>query len=410
MVRAARGFDVALARFVRARPFWTVVVLVILYTVAWVSTSAAGGTQSALPHLFYVPILVAAVAFGARGGLVAGLVAAWLCGPLMALDTVGGVSQPVTNWVTRGVFFVSIGTIVGGTAAALRRAYEEAIQATIQRQLATELADSRAHRPGPEDHARITQLLLDGRFHVVFQPIYSLDTGGIRAVEALTRFDAPFAEPPDVWFARAARVGLGEQLELAAMERALEDSRVRLASDVALSLNCSPETLCSPRLLTLLETCPERRIVLEITEHARIDDYRRLDAAFELLRRRGVRFAVDDAGAGFASFRHIVRLAPDIIKLDISLTQHVRQDPVRSALADAIVRFARQTGSELIAEGIEEPVDLLTWSELGASAAQGFLLARPGPLPPGEPAVPIPRRVGPQPRALHGVPADLSGT
>ncbi len=94
-----------------------------------------------------------------------------------------------------------------------------------------------------------------------------------------------------------------------------------------------------------------------------------------------MRIAVDDAGAGFASLRHIVRLSPDIIKLDISLTQHIREDPVLRALAAALVQFAHQTGTELIAEGIETTADLAAWQDLGAHAAQGYLLARPAGLP-----------------------------
>lgn len=91
---------------------------------------------------------------------------------------------------------------------------------------------------------------------------------------------------------------------------------------------------------------------------------------------------MDDAGAGFASLRHIVRLAPDYIKLDISLTQGLGFDPIRRALACALVDFASQTDAKLIAEGIEDPTDLDTWRTLGAHAAQGYLLAAPGPLPP----------------------------
>jgi len=87
---------------------------------------------------------------------------------------------------------------------------------------------------------------------------------------------------------------------------------------------------------------------------------------------------VDDAGAGFASLQHIVRLAPDVIKLDISLTQDVGSSAVRRALGGGLVEFVHHTGATLVVEGIEDEADLRTWSELGADAVQGYLVGRPG--------------------------------
>jgi EAL domain-containing protein (putative c-di-GMP-specific phosphodiesterase class I) len=362
-----------------------------LYPLAWGLTIAAGGSQSAMPHAFYLPILLAAVAFGAKAGFLAGLVAAALCGPPVPLDVVTGEPQAMANWLTRGGFFVVVGASIGVAASALRRAYGDAIQTSLERQLALEVTVARSGRPSLEIEAELRALLGLRRFEIVFQPIYSFDTGVLQAAEALARFDTACPEPPDVWFARAAELGLGEPLELAVIEAALERSS-SLPAAVALSVNCSPETLVSPGLLALLGRYPDRDIVVEITEHAAIEDYPGLLSAVTALRERGIRLAVDDAGAGFASFRHIVRLAPEIIKLDISLTQNIRQDPVRRALATAIVDFVRETDAELIAEGIETRADLAVWSQLGAHAGQGFLLARPGPLPCPVAAVTIPGR------------------
>jgi EAL domain-containing protein (putative c-di-GMP-specific phosphodiesterase class I) len=386
-----------------------VATLVILYPLAWAATAGSGGSQSALPHAFYIPVLLAAFAFGPKAGLVAGIVAAVLCGPLMPFDTATGEQQGLANWLTRGAFFAAIGGVVGTVAAMSPRASGDAVPSRCEHPATVDVAVARTERPSVEVEAELRAMLRDRRFRVVFQPIYSFDTGALQAVEALARFDTPYPEPPDVWFARADHLGLGEQLELAVIEDALDACAVGLADGVTLSVNCSPSTLRSAALPTLLGRWPDRPIVLEITEHAVIEDYPGLVAAVRALRRLGVRLAVDDAGAGFSSFRHIVRLEPDIIKLDISLTQNVRQDPVRRALAGAIVDFVHNTDGELIAEGIEQPSDLHIWSELGASAAQGFLLARPGPLPPPGPGVPIPRRtpiiLAPDdlaPRVFHG--------
>jgi EAL domain-containing protein (putative c-di-GMP-specific phosphodiesterase class I) len=227
----------------------------------------------------------------------------------------------------------------------------------------------------------VRALLEERRFHPLFQPIYGLDDGQLFAVEALTRFETDPYEPPDLWFRRAEAAGIAVELELAAVAAAMTAAEDRLPSGIALSLNCSPATILDPRLLGLVERAAPRPVILEVTEHAVVSDYTRLGTAMSDLRARGVRLAVDDAGAGFASLRHIVRLAPEIIKLDISLTQDVRHDPIRRALADALIRFADQTGSCLIAEGIETSADLSAWRGLGAQAAQGYLLGRPGPLP-----------------------------
>jgi EAL domain-containing protein (putative c-di-GMP-specific phosphodiesterase class I) len=362
-------------------PSWpAAAVAAALLAASWGATYLAGGTRTALPHLFYLPIVLAAVALGPRGGLCAGVLATALCGPLLPLDVGLGEPQQVANWLVRGAFFVTVGVAVGSTVAALRTAYRSAIGARIDREL--ELASATLVADPPDDGAEVRALLEERRFHPVFQPIYRLEDGQLLAVEALMRFHAEPAASPDVWFQRAASVGLGVELELAAIEDALAaTTEDRLPCEVAISLNCSPATICDPRLLTLVERSAPRQVILEVTEHAVVGDYACLGTAMSALRAHGVRLAVDDAGAGFASLRHIVRLAPEIIKLDLSLTQDIRHDPIRRALADALIRFADQTGSWLIAEGIESMADLTAWRGLGAQAAQGYLLGRPGPLP-----------------------------
>jgi EAL domain-containing protein (putative c-di-GMP-specific phosphodiesterase class I) len=353
--------------------------LALLLGVVWAVAYVAGGTRTVLPHLFYVPIMLAGMRFGLRGGFVAAVVATLLSGPLLPLDVAAGEAQAAVNWLSRGVFFVTVGTLAGGMLQHLRRTYERELSEQLQREM-----QGAAISSAPVDaaaRARIEEVLRTRPFHPVFQPIYSLRDGSLLAVEALTRFEPLPSRPPDLWFDEAARVGLGTELELAAVEVALAATQ-QLPDGVALTVNCSPELLCDPGFLTEIGRHAERRLVVEVTEHAVVEDYTRLGDALAILRSQGVLIAIDDAGAGFSSLQHVVRLAPDIIKLDISLTQHLRDDPVRRALADCLVRFAHETGCELIAEGIEHSNDLHTWSELGAHAAQGYLLGRPGPLPP----------------------------
>ena len=121
--------------------------------------------------------------------------------------------------------------------------------------------------------------------------------------------------------------------------------------------------------------------MLELTEHAGIADYNELAEALAPLRESGVRLSVDDAGAGFASLRHILNLRPDIIKLDIGLIRGIDADPARRALASALVGFAAEIGAVIVAEGIETPDELATLCALRVTYGQGYHLARPGGLP-----------------------------
>lgn len=213
----------------------------------------------------------------------------------------------------------------------------------------------------------------------VLQPVVDLRTSHVVGFEALARFITEPARPPNVWFDEADAVGLGVDLELAALRASLGHLG-QLPQDVFLAVNLSPQAAVSHGLQDCLRGAPLHRLVLEITEHAPVSDYDRLTPALDALRGRGCRLAVDDAGAGYASFRHILRLAPDLIKLDISLTRDLETDPVKRALARSLVDFAAQSGAAIIAEGVENAAQLAVLTELGVAYAQGYHLGRPGAL------------------------------
>lgn len=122
------------------------------------------------------------------------------------------------------------------------------------------------------------------------------------------------------------------------------------------------------------------RLAIELTEHAPVADYDALCEGLTPLRRQGMQLVVDDAGAGFASLRHILRLAPDAIKLDRMLVGGIHRDRAKRALASALVAFTRDMGTTIIAEGIESREELDVLRELGVSHGQGFYLGRPLPL------------------------------
>ena len=213
---------------------------------------------------------------------------------------------------------------------------------------------------------------------IVFQPVIDLRLGRIAGAEALARFATTPVRTPDLWFNEAWEVGLGVELELIAIRQALA-SLGSLPEGCHLAINASPETLVSPLLDAVLDGFPGDRLIVELTEHAQVDDYSNVKTATERLRARGIRLAIDDAGAGFSSLQHILHLRPDLIKLDRSLTQGIDGDPVRYALAAALVTFALSLEAEICGEGIEKDAELAALQHLGIAYGQGYFLGCPGP-------------------------------
>jgi PAS domain S-box-containing protein len=225
---------------------------------------------------------------------------------------------------------------------------------------------------------RIDKTVQSQMILTAFQPIHELRTGTITGVEALARFPTDDGRSPDHWFNEATSVGLGGELEFAALEAALHNT-AKLPEHLYVALNLSPETCLDPRLPGFLEQSglAVDRIVLELTERLAVDEYAPLLAALAPLRRHGLRIAVDDAGSGFSSMRHILQLRPDIIKLDRSLIAGIDRDQGQRALGAAMVGFATQIGARIVAEGIETQAELTAVIELGMTSGQGYFLGRP---------------------------------
>jgi EAL domain-containing protein (putative c-di-GMP-specific phosphodiesterase class I) len=225
--------------------------------------------------------------------------------------------------------------------------------------------------------------VLDGdgdELYMAYQPIFDLKENEVVGLEALARFTSPPDRSTDTWLAEADAVGRLLEMELACLRTAIQDLE-RLPEGAYLSLNVSPAMAIAPELHEVLGGLPAERLVLEMTEHARVDDYPTLKAALGTFRERGVRLAIDDAGAGFASLRHIVLLHPDFIKLDMTLTREVHVDETRRALVAALVAFGSQIGAKVVAEGVEFVEQLATLRQAGVQFGQGFYLARPQALP-----------------------------
>jgi len=226
--------------------------------------------------------------------------------------------------------------------------------------------------------SRVRGVLDRDDIDIEFQPVFDLVDCRIVSLEALARFWTEPMRSPSAWFAEATEVGLGVELELAAIRSALQRLD-EFPPEVNLALNVSPTTALDRRFCELLLDVAER-VVIEITEHAQVDDYEELQRALAPLRQRGAQVAIDDVGAGFANLRHILRLAPDIVKLDLSLTQEISRDPAREALATSLVGFAEGVGASIVAEGISSDEDLALLRTLGVAYGQGFYLARPSAL------------------------------
>src|ERR1019366_2637017 len=211
---------------------------------------------------------------------------------------------------------------------------------------------------------------------MVFQPIIDVVNNEVVAVEALARFDVTPYRSPDVWFNEAHQNGFGVELELLAVTRALAELPM-LPEDVALSINAGPETVMASGFHEAILGVPARAVIVELTEHNAIDDYPGLVDCLRTLRQRGTSLSIDDTGSGYSSLAHILKLAPDFIKLDRDLVCGIDVDPVRRALAASLVTFAAETGAQIVAEGVETEDELEVLRRLGVRYAQGYHLGHP---------------------------------
>jgi EAL domain-containing protein (putative c-di-GMP-specific phosphodiesterase class I) len=203
---------------------------------------------------------------------------------------------------------------------------------------------------------------------LVFQPIVDLANAGVAGYEALSRF--PGTATPDVWFAAAAEAGLGAELEALAIAKAL-DAMADLPAGAFLTLNVSPHLLGSPPVQRALAGRPDlHRVVVELTEHAPVDDLDTLRRQIDALRARGALIALDDAGSGRSGLQQLAALRPQIIKLDRTLIAGAGTDPVRTALAEMLGGFADRIGARLLAEGLETPAELAAFARLGVPLAR----------------------------------------
>jgi EAL domain-containing protein (putative c-di-GMP-specific phosphodiesterase class I) len=223
---------------------------------------------------------------------------------------------------------------------------------------------------------------------VVLQPIVDLATGGRVGAEALSRFPAAWGMPPDECFAEAHSVDLGHALEILALAGA---AKLLDVVDGYVAMNVSPATLLQAECGDFLATLPLERVVLELSEHDKVEDYDAIRDVLAPLRAAGLRLAIDDVGAGFSSLRHIVLTAPDVLKLDRSLVTGLGTDPVRRTLVRSLTDFGHGSEAVIVAEGVETADDAAVLLALGVDLGQGWFHGRPGPAEALARVVPAPR-------------------
>lgn len=245
-------------------------------------------------------------------------------------------------------------------------------------EIATGLIEKNLSKSISRNHAKsaIEQIISDNDISIYFQPIFSLKNNKVAGFESLARFFTTPYKTPDVWFKEAKKVGLNETLEMLAIKNAVTNI-AKFNNSTYIAINCSPSHILSGALENTLQNIDCTRLVLEITEHSPISDYEKMRTALTPLRKSGLRLAIDDVGAGFSSFQHILELEADIIKLDISLTQNINTDDRKFLLAKALCGFAKAIDCTIVAEGIETEEELNSLRKLNVDSVQGYFIGRP---------------------------------
>jgi EAL domain-containing protein (putative c-di-GMP-specific phosphodiesterase class I) len=213
-----------------------------------------------------------------------------------------------------------------------------------------------------------------------FQPIVDLARGTVVGYESLARFTGPPHATPDRWFAAAQAAGVGAELEARALRAALA-ARPALPPNCFLSANIGPAALLAEPVSEVFADVGDLHgVVVEITEQTAVADYDALGTAIAPLRAAGAMVAVDDAGAGFASLRHIALLRPDFVKVDRELVAGIDLDESKAAAVEALGLFTSRLDAWLVAEGVETTAELDRLLSLRVPLAQGYGLGRPMPV------------------------------
>ncbi|MGZ4589157.1 MAG: EAL domain-containing protein [Mycobacteriaceae bacterium] len=337
--------------------------------VAWVANySWGGGSHSVFPHLFYVPILLAAVRFTWVGALGTAVSAGILAGPLLPADVATHQMQTPESWLLRLTFFVLIGLFVSW----LVRERSESLRGEVHDSLTS---------------GRLAKAVRRNQLEVLYQPIFHMPSHRLIAVEALVRWNHPRGDQlqPDEFIPAAERTGaiaLVDDFVLSEAARQVQQW-THEHTPVNVSVNISATRFGQGDLpahvadvLTATGLSP-RALQLEITESALIDDVTAAGVQIARVRDLGVRVAIDDFGAGQASLNYLTRFTVDTVKIDRALVAHVATQPRTARLVGGLIGLFQAIDIDVVAEGIEDGDQYLMLSSLGCHYAQGFYTGRP---------------------------------
>jgi EAL domain-containing protein (putative c-di-GMP-specific phosphodiesterase class I) len=243
-------------------------------------------------------------------------------------------------------------------------------------------AASNAHNLEQRERARLAddlrETLRTRAVYVDYHPIVNAADGAVFGYEALARGSMRSLRRPEMMFEVAAQAGLIWELSRLCRDRAVEGIEQLLKPGEALFINVDPHDFSDPEFgESALGITDAHHIVIEITERTAIKDYPKFREGLRAFRDRGFRFAVDDAGSGYAGLGSIANLEPDFIKLDISLINGIDTNFIKQDLVATLVRFANDQGAMVIAEGVEYEQEYEAVKSLGVHLVQGFYLHRP---------------------------------
>jgi EAL domain-containing protein (putative c-di-GMP-specific phosphodiesterase class I)/GGDEF domain-containing protein len=224
-------------------------------------------------------------------------------------------------------------------------------------------------------------LLREGAVFMEYHPIIVTATEEVYGYEALARGRRTGLRSPEVLLDVASEANLLWELSRLLRKRAVQGIAGELGEGQYLFLNVDPHDFNDPEFR---ELTPEAlgmddpdRLVLEITERTAISDYPQFQEYLRIFRERGFKFAVDDAGSGYAGLGSIANLEPDYIKLDISLISNIDTNFLKQNLVETLVGFAENHGAKVVAEGVERREEFETVRQIGVHLTQGCLFHKP---------------------------------
>ncbi len=226
----------------------------------------------------------------------------------------------------------------------------------------------------PDEIEAIDTVLAEGALEIVFQPIFDVREGNAFGFEVLTRGQAAIFRDAGKMFDAATLTG--QVGELGRLQRTVA---VRLAPKNPLFINIHPGEFDHPLLVRPDDPIFRHTddVYLEITESAPLSYFEQCLDVLGELRKKGIRLAIDDFGAGFSNIKYISDLNPDIVKLDRELITGVKEGSRQFKLLGSVVRLCKDMGARVVAEGIETPPELVLVERAGVDFCQGYLLGRP---------------------------------